>query len=108
MAGGVELSMMPDAGILDSTDATCREHERVVDPTYLDQVRIQAKQFPTKLLSRQSRVAECAIRKFKNGKNTIRPKTLRKLKLVRGLPIKRVSYTEFVGWLRRYKSTIAA
>lgn len=29
-------------------------------------------------------------------------------KLVRGLPIKRVSYTEFVGWLRRYESTIAA
>ena len=26
-------------------------------------------------------------------------------KLVRGLPIKRVSYTEFVGWLRRYDST---
>jgi hypothetical protein len=24
-------------------------------------------------------------------------------KLVRGLPIKRVSYTEFVGWLRRYE-----
>jgi len=29
-------------------------------------------------------------------------------KLVRGLPIKRVSYTEFVGWLRDYESTIAA
>jgi hypothetical protein len=29
-------------------------------------------------------------------------------KLVRGLPIKRVSYTEFVGWLRRYDSTLAA
>jgi hypothetical protein len=29
-------------------------------------------------------------------------------KLVRGLPIKGVSYTEFVGWLRRYESTIAA
>ena len=29
-------------------------------------------------------------------------------KLVRGLPIKRVSYTEFVGWLTRYGSTLAA
>jgi hypothetical protein len=29
-------------------------------------------------------------------------------KLVRGLPIKRVSYTEFVRWLRDYESTIAA
>jgi hypothetical protein len=29
-------------------------------------------------------------------------------KLVRGLPIKRVSYTEFVGWLRRYESTLSA
>ena len=29
-------------------------------------------------------------------------------KLVRGLPIKRISYTEFVGWLRRYESTLAA
>lgn len=27
-------------------------------------------------------------------------------KLVRGLPIKRVSYTEFVGWLLRYESTL--
>jgi hypothetical protein len=27
-------------------------------------------------------------------------------KLVRGLPIKRVSYTEFVGWLRRYEATL--
>jgi hypothetical protein len=29
-------------------------------------------------------------------------------KLVRGLPIKRFSYTEFAGWLRRYESTLAA
>lgn len=29
-------------------------------------------------------------------------------KLVRGLPIKRISYTEFVGWLRHYESTLAA
>ena len=35
--------------------------------------------FSTKLLSRQSRVAKCAIRQFKNGKNTIKPRTLRKL-----------------------------
>jgi hypothetical protein len=29
-------------------------------------------------------------------------------KLVRGLPIKLVSYAEFVGWLRGYESTHAA
>jgi len=29
-------------------------------------------------------------------------------KLVRGLPIKRISYTEFVAWLRRYEATLAA
>jgi hypothetical protein len=78
-AGGVDLSMMPEAGALDPADETCREYERVVDPRYLDQIRIEAKQFSTKLLSRQSRIAECAIRKFKNGRNTIKPRTLRKL-----------------------------
>jgi len=46
---------------------------------YLDEIRAHARQFSTKLLSRKSRVAECAIRNFKNGKNTIKPRTLRKL-----------------------------
>ena len=78
-AGGVDLSMMPEAGLLDPADETSREYERVVDPKYLDQIRTQAKQFSTKRLSRQSRVAECAIRNFKNGKNSIKPRTLQKL-----------------------------
>jgi hypothetical protein len=78
-AGGVDLSMMPDAGELDAADDTCREYERVVDARYLDEIREQAKQFSTKLLSRQSGVAKCAIRNFKSGKNTIKPRTLRKL-----------------------------
>ena len=78
-AGGVDLSMMAEAGAIDPLDDTFREHERVVDPKYLDDIRAAAKQFSTKLLSRQSGVAECAIRNFKNGKNTIRPRTLRKL-----------------------------
>jgi hypothetical protein len=78
-ASGPDLSMMAEAGALDAAHETFREYERVVDPKYLDQIRIEAKQFSTKLLSRQSRVAECAIRNFKNGKNTIRPRTLRKL-----------------------------
>jgi hypothetical protein len=78
-ASGPDLSMLAEAGALDPTDETFREYERVVDPKYLDEVRAEAKQFSTKLLSRQSRVAECAIRKFKNGKNTIKPRTLRKL-----------------------------
>jgi hypothetical protein len=78
-AGGVDLSMMAEAGSLDPADETFREYERVVDPKYLDQIRTQAKQFSTKRLSRQSRVAECAIRSFKNGKNAIKPCTLRKL-----------------------------
>ena len=29
VAGGVDLSMMPEAGLLDSADETCREYERV-------------------------------------------------------------------------------
>jgi len=78
-AGGVDLSMMPEAGLLDPADETSREYERVVDPKYLDQIRAEAKQFSTKLLSRRSRVAECAIRNFKKGKNVIKPLTLRKL-----------------------------
>lgn len=78
-AGGPDLSMMAGAGALDSTDETCREYERIVDPKYLEQIRTEAKEFSTKLLSRKSLVAECAIRNFKKGKNTIRSRTLRKL-----------------------------
>jgi len=78
-AGGVDLSMLPAAGALDPADETCREYKRVVDEKYLDEIRAQAKQFSTKLLSRRSRVAECAIRNFKKGKNVIKPLTLRKL-----------------------------
>jgi len=59
---------------------------RAVDTKYLDQIRAQAEQFSTKLLSRLSSIAECAIRNFKNGKNVIKPLTLRKLtKAIRGL-----------------------
>ena len=76
---GPDLSMMAEAGVLDPTHETFREYERVVDAEYLDQIRTEAKQFSTKRLSRESAVAECAIRNFKNGKNTIRPRTLRKL-----------------------------
>jgi hypothetical protein len=78
-ASGPDLSMMAEAGALDPSHETFREYERVVDPKYLEQIRLEAKQFSTKRLSRQSRLAECAIRNFKNGKNTIRPRTLRKL-----------------------------
>jgi hypothetical protein len=78
-AGGPDLSMMTEAGLLDPTDVTFREYERVVDPTYLEEIRAAAKQFSTKRLSRQSRLAECAIRNFKKGKNTIRLRSLRKL-----------------------------
>jgi hypothetical protein len=41
-AGGVDLSMMPEAGAMDPADETCREYERVVDPNYLDQIRAHA------------------------------------------------------------------
>jgi hypothetical protein len=78
-AGGPDPSMMADAGSLDPADETCREYERVVDAKYLDQIRTQARQFSNKLLSRQSGVARCAIINFKKGKNTIKPRTLRKL-----------------------------
>ena len=78
-ASGPDLSMMDEAAELDPTHETFREYERVVDSKYLDEIRVGAKQFSTKLLSRESGVAECAIRNFKNGKNTIRARTLRKL-----------------------------
>jgi len=78
-ASGPDLSMMSEAGVLDPTNETFREYERVVDPKYLDEIRAAAKQFSTKLLSRKSSVAECAIRNFKKGRNTIKPRTLRKL-----------------------------
>jgi hypothetical protein len=78
-AGGVDLSMMPDAGALDPADETCREYERVIDAKYPDHIRAQAKQFSTRSLSRQSGVAKCAIISFKRGKNTIKSRTLRKL-----------------------------
>jgi hypothetical protein len=77
---GPDLSMLAEAGAqLDPVDETCREYERVVDPKYLDQIRIEAKKITTKRLHRQSKLAEGTIRKFKNGKNSIRPRSLRKL-----------------------------
>lgn len=78
-AGGPDPSMLADAGALDPADETCREYERVVDAKYLDQIRREAQEFSNKLLSRQSGVARCAIINFKKGKNTIKPRTLRKL-----------------------------
>ena len=77
--GGPDFSMMAEAGVLDPTDETCREYERVVDLKYLEEIRAQAKEFSTKRLSRKSGLAECAIRNFKKGKDTIRPRSLRKL-----------------------------
>jgi len=71
--------MMPEAGTIDPKDETSREYERVADAKYLDQIRTEAKQFSNKLLSRQSGIARCAIINFKKGKNTIKPRTLRKL-----------------------------
>ncbi len=79
-ASGPDLSMMSEARVLDPTNETFREYERIVDPKYLDEIRAGAKQFSTKLLSRKASVAECAIRNFKKGRNTIKPRTLRKLK----------------------------
>jgi hypothetical protein len=78
-AGGPDPSMLADAGALDPADETCREYERVVDAKYLDQIRTEAKQFSNKLLSRRSGVARSAIVNFKKGRNTIKPRTLRKL-----------------------------
>jgi hypothetical protein len=78
-ASGVDLSMLADAEDLDLADETSREYERVVDPKYLDQIRTEATQFSNKLLSRQSGVARSAIMNFKKGRNTIKPRTLRKL-----------------------------
>jgi DNA-binding Xre family transcriptional regulator len=78
-SSGPDLSMMGEAAELDSTHETFREYERVVDAKYLDEVRVQAKEFSTKRLSRRSGLAEDTIRRFKNGKNSIRPRTLKRL-----------------------------
>ena len=77
--GGPDFSMMAQAGVMDAIDETCREYERVVDLKYLEEIRDAAKEFSTKRLSRNSALAECAIRNFKKGKNTIRARSLRKL-----------------------------
>jgi len=85
-ASGVDLSMLAEAGDLDPADETSREYERVVDPKCLEGIRAEAKQFSNKLLSRQSGVARSAIINFKKGRNTIKPRTLRKLtKAIHGL-----------------------
>jgi len=90
-ASGPDLSMLAEAGALDPADKTFREYERVVDAKYLDQIRAQAKRFSTKLLSRWSGLAEDTIRRFKNGKNALRPRTLKKLtKAVHDLQNKRM------------------
>jgi hypothetical protein len=78
-ASGPELSMMTDAGMLDPIHETFREYKRIVDEKYLAEIRVQAKQFSTKLLSRRSALAEDTIRRFKNGKSSIRPLSLKKL-----------------------------
>ena len=67
-AGGVDLSMMHEAGALDPADETSREYKRVVDPKYLDQIRTEAKQFSNKLLSHQSGVARCGSHELQKGK----------------------------------------
>ena len=78
--------MLAEAGALDPADETSREYERVVDPKYLDQIRTEAKQFSNKLLSRQSGVARSAIMNFRKGRNTIKPRTFRKvIKAIRDL-----------------------
>jgi hypothetical protein len=76
---GVDLSMLAEVGALDPADEIFREYERVVDPNYLDQIRAEAREFSTKRLARQSRLGECTIRNFKNGKGKIRPRSLRKV-----------------------------
>jgi hypothetical protein len=78
-AAGPDLSMMDEAAELDSTHETFREYERIVDSEYLDEIRAQAKHFSTKRLSRNSGLAEDTIRRFKNGKHSIRPLSLKKL-----------------------------
>ena len=51
--------MLAKAGAqLDPMDETCREYERVVDPKCLDQIGTEAKEFSTKPLHCQSRLAE--------------------------------------------------
>ena len=84
--------MMSEAGVIDPTNETFREYGRIVDPKHLDEIRAAVKQFSTKLLSRKASVAECAIRNFRKGKNTIKHRTLRKLtKAIRDLENKSIT-----------------
>jgi hypothetical protein len=69
--------MVAEAGTRDPMDETFREYERVVDSRY-NEISAGAQQFSTKRLSRES-FAECAVRDFKNCKNTLKPRTVRKL-----------------------------
>ena len=95
--------MMTEAGGLEPTDDTFREYERVVDAKYLEQIRAEAKEFSTKRLSRQSRLAECAIRSFKSGKNTIRPRSLRKLvRAIHDLQNKKCEELKTASFLARF------
>ena len=70
--------MMPGAEALDAADETCREYERVVDAKYLDQIpdRSGAIFYQAAL----SPVWSYPVRnnKLQEGKNTIKPRTLRK------------------------------
>src|SRR5208337_2337337 len=54
----------------------CRRHNKL---RLSRRVRPKRNLSPTLILSRRSRLAECAIRSFKNGENAIRPRSLRKL-----------------------------
>jgi len=40
-AGGLDLSMMTEAEVLDAADETLREYERIVDPRHLEQIRAE-------------------------------------------------------------------
>jgi hypothetical protein len=71
--GGPDFSMMAEAGVLDATDETCREYERVVDLKYLQEIRAAAKEFSTKRLSRKSGLAECANETLRKEKIRLGP-----------------------------------
>ena len=59
---------------------SCRKSDGFFsDSTGIAQAQFSPKEFSNKLLSRKPGVARCAIINFKKGKNTIRPRKLRKL-----------------------------
>jgi len=78
-AGGPDQSMLADAGALDPADETCREYERVVDEKISRSNPSRSKAIFYSASVSPARSCQVRDNKLQRGKNTIKPRTLRKL-----------------------------